>query len=160
MEGSPHLGARKATDHRHIAIILHIVAHLHGDGAEAAKQWRRRMVFASAAVAQHRVACLGRGDKQKTQKAHRTASKSSGEAMGNPASMMSTPRRASWRAMSSFSLLVSVAPGDCSPSRSVVSNIRTCDNRQWQQQRLQCWQVWHMQAEARAVSSGEQRRGG
>jgi hypothetical protein len=28
-------------------------------------------------------------------------------------------------AMSSFSLLVSVAPGDCSPSRSVVSKMRT-----------------------------------
>jgi hypothetical protein len=54
-----------------------------------------------------------------------TASKSSGEAIGKPASMMSTPSFASWRAMSSFSLLVSVAPGDCSPSRRVVSKMRT-----------------------------------
>jgi len=55
----------------------------------------------------------------------RTAARSSGEAIGKPASITSTPSRASWRAMSSFSLLVSVAPGDCSPSRSVVSNTRT-----------------------------------
>ena len=55
----------------------------------------------------------------------RTASKSSGLAIGNPASMTSTPSLANDVAMSSFSLLVSVAPGDCSPSRSVVSNTRT-----------------------------------
>ena len=54
----------------------------------------------------------------------RTASRSSGDARGKPASMMSTPRRASWRAMSSFCLHVSAAPGDCSPSRSVVSKMR------------------------------------
>lgn len=48
-----------------------------------------------------------------------------GEAMGKPASMISTPSLDSWRAMSSFSLLVRVAPGDCSPSRSVVSKMRT-----------------------------------
>ena len=52
-----------------------------------------------------------------------TASKSSGEAIGNPASMMSTLRRASWWATSSFSALFKVAPGACSPSRSVVSKI-------------------------------------
>jgi len=55
----------------------------------------------------------------------RTASRSSGEEAGNPASMMSTPRRASWRATTSFCALVIVAPGDCSPSRSVVSKMRT-----------------------------------
>ena len=55
----------------------------------------------------------------------RTASKSPGEAMGKPASMISTPSRANWRAISSFSSMFSVAPGDCSPSRSVVSKIRT-----------------------------------
>jgi hypothetical protein len=52
-----------------------------------------------------------------------TASKSSGEAMGKPASMMSTPSFESWRAISSFSALFSVAPGACSPSRSVVSKM-------------------------------------
>eukprot|EP00982_Pelagococcus_subviridis_P002554 19486-Pelagococcus_subviridis.AAC.1 len=41
----------------------------------------------------------------------RTASRSSGDAIGNPASMMSTPSFARLRAMSSFSLDVSVAPG-------------------------------------------------
>jgi hypothetical protein len=54
-----------------------------------------------------------------------TASQSPGEAAGKPASMMSTPRRASWRATSSFSSFVIVQPGACSPSRSVVSKIRT-----------------------------------
>ena len=54
-----------------------------------------------------------------------TASKSPGEAIGKPASMMSTPSRASWWAISSFSVLFSEMPGDCSPSRSVVSKIST-----------------------------------
>ena len=40
----------------------------------------------------------------------RTASRSSGLAMGNPASMMSTPSFARLRAMSSFSFDVRVAP--------------------------------------------------
>ena len=54
-----------------------------------------------------------------------TASKSPGEEIGKPASMTSTPRRASWWAISSFSLVLSEMPGDCSPSRSVVSKIST-----------------------------------
>ena len=54
-----------------------------------------------------------------------TASKSPGLVIGKPASITSTPRRASWRAISSFSLLFSEMPGDCSPSRSVVSKILT-----------------------------------
>ncbi len=55
----------------------------------------------------------------------RTASRSSGDAAGKPASITSTPSRARARATSSFSAEVSVAPGDCSPSRSVVSKNRT-----------------------------------
>src|SRR5918997_1455765 len=54
-----------------------------------------------------------------------TASKSPGELIGKPASMMSTPRRASCCAISSFSCLLSEIPGDCSPSRRVVSKIFT-----------------------------------
>ena len=54
-----------------------------------------------------------------------TASKSPGEAIGKPASMMSTPSRASCWAISSFSAVLSEIPGDCSPSRSVVSKIST-----------------------------------
>ena len=54
-----------------------------------------------------------------------TASKSPGDVIGNPASMMSAPSRASWCAISSFSWTFSEMPGDCSPSRSVVSKIRT-----------------------------------
>ena len=54
-----------------------------------------------------------------------TASKSPSEAMGKPASMMSTPISSRRVAICSFSCRVIVAPGDCSPSRSVVSKIRT-----------------------------------
>ncbi len=54
-----------------------------------------------------------------------TPSKSPGEAIGNPASITSTPRRASCWAISSFSDALSEMPGDCSPSRSVVSKIST-----------------------------------
>jgi len=56
----------------------------------------------------------------------RTAARSPGDAAGKPASMTSTRSRASAFAISSFSAEVIVAPGDCSPSRSVVSKIRTC----------------------------------
>ncbi len=54
-----------------------------------------------------------------------TASKSPSEAMGKPASMMSTPISSSSAAIWSFSSSDMVAPGDCSPSRRVVSKIRT-----------------------------------
>ena len=53
-----------------------------------------------------------------------TASKSPGEVIGKPASITSTPRRASC-AISTFSCVFSEIPGDCSPSRSVVSKIST-----------------------------------
>jgi len=56
-----------------------------------------------------------------------TASKSPGEVIGKPASMMSTPSRASWWAISTFSWRFSEMPGYCSPSRNVVSNMRTRD---------------------------------
>jgi hypothetical protein len=55
--------------------------------------------------------------------ASRTASKSPGEAMGKPASITSTPKSTSAWATSSFSARFILAPGDCSPSRSVVSKI-------------------------------------
>src|SRR5580692_6621766 len=54
-----------------------------------------------------------------------TDSKSPGEVIGKPASITSTPRRASWWAISSFSCLFKEIPGDCSPSRRVVSKILT-----------------------------------
>src|ERR1700694_4398497 len=52
-----------------------------------------------------------------------TASKSPSEAMGNPASITSTPRRSSCWARRSFSCTFILQPGDCSPSRSVVSKM-------------------------------------
>ena len=54
-----------------------------------------------------------------------TASKSPGEVIGKPASITSTPSRASCVAISTFSCVLSEIPGDCSPSRSVVSKIST-----------------------------------
>ena len=54
-----------------------------------------------------------------------TASKSPSLAFGNPASMTSTPRRASWSAIFKVSPTSSEMPGDCSPSRRVVSKIST-----------------------------------
>jgi hypothetical protein len=53
----------------------------------------------------------------------RTASKSPLEEAAKPASITSTCRRSSWRAMRSFSSRVIEAPGDCSPSRRVVSKM-------------------------------------
>jgi hypothetical protein len=55
----------------------------------------------------------------------RTASKSSCDVIGKPASMTSTPRSSSARATSSFSVRFMLAPGDCSPSRRVVSKTMT-----------------------------------
>ena len=54
------------------------------------------------------------------------ASKSPFDAMANPASMISTPMDSRSAAISSFSSSVIDAPGDCSPSRIVVSKILTC----------------------------------
>ncbi len=54
-----------------------------------------------------------------------TARKSPSEAIGKPASMMSTPIWSRSSAISSFSSWVMVAPGDCSPSRRVVSKMTT-----------------------------------
>src|SRR5258708_27519235 len=59
-----------------------------------------------------------------------TAAKSPSEAIGKPASMMSTPIWSRSSATSSFSSWVMVAPGHCSPSRKVVSKMKTrsCSN--------------------------------
>ncbi len=54
-----------------------------------------------------------------------TAAKSPSDAIGKPASMMSTPISSSSSATWSFSSCVMVAPGHCSPSRKVVSKMRT-----------------------------------
>ncbi|EKD26869.1 MAG: hypothetical protein ACD_79C00986G0001 [uncultured bacterium] len=52
-----------------------------------------------------------------------TLSKSPGEEIGKPASMTSTPSLSSCFAISNFSETFKLAPGHCSPSRKVVSNI-------------------------------------
>src|SRR5207237_14345 len=51
------------------------------------------------------------------------ASKSPGELYAKPASMISTLSRASCLAIITFSSTFMLAPGDCSPSRKVVSKI-------------------------------------
>ncbi len=55
----------------------------------------------------------------------RTASKSPLEAIGKPASITSTRMSSRILASSSFSSMDMEAPGDCSPSRMVVSNTMT-----------------------------------
>ena len=60
-----------------------------------------------------------------------TAWKSPSEAIGKPASMMSTPMSSSSSATSIFSSCVMVAPGHCSPSRKVVSKITTRSFSDW-----------------------------
>ena len=60
-----------------------------------------------------------------------TASKSPLELAAKPASMTSTFRRSSWRAMRSFSSRVIEAPGDCSPSRRVVSKMISLSDMSW-----------------------------
>ncbi len=65
-----------------------------------------------------------------------TESKSPSDAIGNPASITSTPSRASCSAISSFSATSREMPGDCSPSRSVVSKIFTVSMR------ISLSQVW------------------
>ncbi len=52
----------------------------------------------------------------------RVPSESAGDAIGKPASMMSTPSASSARARFSFDGTSIENPGACSPSRSVVSN--------------------------------------
>ena len=52
-----------------------------------------------------------------------TACASSSDAIGKPASMMSTPSAANCLASVSFSSVFIENPGDCSPSRRVVSKI-------------------------------------
>src|SRR6267143_994589 len=74
----------------------------------------------SRSLARHRPATV---DSLITPATACTASKSPFEEAGKPASITSTRMRSSCRAMRSFSSLVIEAPGLCSPSRMVVSNM-------------------------------------
>lgn len=61
-----------------------------------------------------------------------TAKKSPRDEAGNPASIMSTPSLSSCLAIASFSRELRLTPGDCSPSRRVVSKtliLRNGDHR-------------------------------
>src|SRR5580765_171660 len=82
----------------------------------------RHAVSMSSRLQRARPAMIG----PRTSRATRfTDSQSPREAIGKPASMMSTPSSASAFATRSFSGCVMLQPGDCSPSRSVVSKMRT-----------------------------------
>jgi hypothetical protein len=76
----------------------------------------------SCGVVRQSAAITGR---RQTRATSRTAAKSSSEATGNPASSTSTPRASSCLAIRSFSSRFILQPGDCSPSRRVVSNMAT-----------------------------------
>ena len=83
-----------------------------------------------------------------------TAAKSPSDAMGKPASMMSTPISSSIAAISSFSAWDMVAPGDCSPSRRVVSKIRTRLGSRVSVLMVLLFRLWVGEAGRCAVSSG------
>src|SRR5688500_10360758 len=98
-------------------------------GLVAMKTWMRdRFAPASDCAAasrsssrvRARAATVGRSTAAATA---RTPSKSPGEETANPASTTSTPSRSSCVPISAFSSGESAMPGDCSPSRNVVSKI-------------------------------------
>src|SRR6266508_1162311 len=98
-------------------------------GLVARKMWmreRRAPARASAAASmsslrvRHSEATVGRSTGAATAF---PPSKSPGDETAKPASITSTPSRSSCRAISAFSSGRRAMPGDCSPSRSVVSKI-------------------------------------
>ena len=100
-------------------------------GLVAMKVWIRRFWAGAMASPALRISRSTARDKEHTVARVRvlaislTASKSPGLAAAKPASITSTPNFSSWRATRTFSSLVMAAPGDCSPSRKVVSKIIT-----------------------------------
>ena len=101
-------------------------------GEVETKVWMRaRLAWRTASPARAMSAGDGAGEAGDTgildraARSRDTASKSPFEAIGKPASMMSTPMASRSSATWSFSSRVMVAPGHCSPSRKVVSKIRT-----------------------------------
>ncbi len=95
----------------------------------AMKVWMRaRAAPLSASAAREMSRSLARDSEQMVESLMApaiscTASKSPLELAAKPASITSTLSRSSWRAIRSFSSLVIEAPGDCSPSRKVVSKM-------------------------------------
>src|SRR5471032_1224002 len=95
----------------------------------AMKVWMRlRSAGASASAARAMSRSLARDSEQMVDSRTTEAialmdSKSPCDAAAKPASMTSTRRRSSCLAMWTFSSLVIDAPGDCSPSRKVVSKM-------------------------------------
>ncbi len=96
-------------------VAMNVWMRLRGAGSSASAA--RAMSRSLARDSEHTV------DSLMTEAMARIASKSPGEAAAKPASITSTRMRSSWRAMRTFSSLVIDAPGDCSPSRKVVSKM-------------------------------------
>ena len=98
-------------------------------GLVAIKVWiRARSLPLSASAARLMSRSLARASEQTVESLMVLAmawmhSKSPLELAAKPASITSTRRRSSWRAMRIFSSRVMEAPGDCSPSRKVVSKM-------------------------------------
>src|SRR5688572_16736807 len=95
----------------------------------ARKTWMRALLAPSRALAQrsmsfftHRARPAITGVRISAD-TRRTASKSPSDAIAKPASRMSTLSFSSWRAIRSFSSMVMLKPGACSPSRRVVSKM-------------------------------------
>ena len=98
-------------------------------GEVAMKVWmRERFAGFSASAARSTSSALARASEHTTLSLMTaatacTAAKSPGLATAKPASITSTLSRSSASAMRTFSSSVMEAPGDCSPSRKVVSKI-------------------------------------
>src|SRR5438093_12300347 len=97
----------------------------------AMKMWiPGRFAFSTARMARSTSCSRGRASERTigfttAWATRRTDSKSPSEEAAKPASITSTPRCSSWRAIASFSSTFMVAPGDVSPSRRGVSKICT-----------------------------------
>ena len=108
-------------------VILSLYSMWSGDVAR--KTWMRgSAAFLTASHAQSMSFCVARA-REATEQSRTvsamvlTLSKSPGEEIAKPASITSTFRRSRHFATSIFSFRFIEQPGDCSPSRSVVSKI-------------------------------------
>ena len=100
-------------------------------GLVAMKVWMRGRAAGRTASPARSMSARAERDRPQTMESRTrlaislTASKSPFEEIGKPASITSTPISSSTSAMRIFSSRFMAAPGDCSPSRKVVSKIRT-----------------------------------
>ena len=119
--------ARRACSYTWSGVIRSFFSMCNGD--VAMKVWMRLRGAAASASAAREISRSFARDSEQTMDSlivpamALIASKSPGEEAAKPASITSTFSRSSWRAMRIFSSRVIDAPGDCSPSRKVVSKM-------------------------------------